>query len=387
MSAITDAEFDRAAALDPSDVLRYLRGRGWVAAENFGRGQLWVLPVPDDDPEPPYEVTVPLARQLRDYPARVADVLETLSAVEARRPGDVLREMTLPSADWQYLRLTPPGPSGTAPLVDLVPALAGLRDLLVSAAATAAAPEPQPVQPAQKPQRVKDYISSVRLDQTRVGSYVIAAHTPLSAPPITQLSLDGPPSGPEPFERLVSRRLYAGVKLAQRAALTAVRDDSLSDFDLFTLHGLSANLCEALVRIGGEEGRGYSFKFDWSPDLPLEGSTPPIELPTRLLPVLAEGAKDLRARLGQRNVYVRGTVVRLHRELPEGPGEVTVSGYVEDERRPRRLRMVLDQEAYSRAAFAHDQGFEVGVKGDLVMRGNAARLEPVSTFTVIHSPE
>ncbi|MEU1785895.1 hypothetical protein ABZ553_08485 [Streptomyces sparsogenes] len=384
MIPISDAEFEQAAELSPSAVRRYLRGRGWVLARDSGRGQLWELRV-DGDAGPPYRVLVPLERRFRDYAGRIIDLLETLSAVETRLPGEVLREMALPSADWQYLRLVPPGPSGTAPLVDLVPAFAGLRELMTAAAASAAAPEPQPVQPAQKPQRVKDFVAGVRVDQTRVGSYVIAAHTPLPAPASGQeefLFDDMAPS--EPFERLVSRRLYAGVVCARRAAELTVANDSLDDFGLYTAAGLSANLCEALVKISGEARSPFSLHFAWSPDIPVEQSTPPVSLAGPLLEALEEGANDLKARMGRRDVVLRGTVVRLRRELPYGPGEVTVYGYLVDEGddRLRRIRMTLDAQQYDRAAAAHRAGDEVIVQGDLLVRGATARLERIAGLTV-----
>lgn len=382
MTAITDVEFEQAAGVAPKAVLRYLRARGWGFARDFGRGQLWELRTADDH-GPPFQVLVPMERQVRDYQSRVADLLETLSAVEGRRPAEILREMSLPSADWQYLTLTPPGPSGTAPLVDLVPALAGLRDLMTAAAAATVATEHQPVQPAQKPQRVKDYVASVRLDQTRVGSYVIAAHTPLSEPPV-QPELPLPDALPqEPFERLVSRRLYTGVVCARRAAEQSVRQDSLVDFEDYAPTGLSANLCEALVKIAGEERQGYKLDFAWSAEFPVEHATPTVSVGRRLLSALEAGAKDLRTRLGRKGVMVRGTVVRLHRESPQRSGEVTIAGCLVGEGdRIRRVRMTLDREAYARAALAHKADHEVIVEGDLMVRGTAARMERVTGFHI-----
>ncbi|MGW7492739.1 hypothetical protein ACWGKA_00225 [Streptomyces luteogriseus] len=394
MTVISEAEFDRAAELTPRHLLRYLRGRGWSAARDYGRGELWVLPAPQDSRRPAYEVLVPLDRRPRDYADRVADLLETLSVAEGRRTADVLREMTLPPADWQFLRLLPPGPSGTAPLVDLVPALTGLKELMTAAAA--AALTPQPVQPAQKPQQVKDFVSSVRLDQTRVGSYVIAAHTPIPEPLTDDPAQDELPFddmhdasriGPtEPFERLVSRRLYAGVVCAQKAAMQSVREDSLVDFAQFAPAGLSANLCEALVRIAGEERRPYELSFDWTADLPMPQETPPIALPSLLLPALEAGAKDLRERLGRRGAVLRGAVVRMRRELGSRWGEVTVQGQIMDEYDPRsrRVRMVLEAHDYDRAAEAHREGHEVVVRGDLAVHGNRTRMESVDRFTVLH---
>lgn len=225
------------------------------------------------------------------------------------------------------------------------------------------------------------------LDQTRVGSYVIAAHTPLSEPPPqAELPFADATARREPFERLVSRRLWAGVWSAQQAAERSVREDTLYDFELYAPAGLSANLCEALVRIAGDEYRPYELNFAWSGELPMEQATPPVRLHKRLLPALEEGAKDLRTRLGQRDVVVHGTVVRLDRSLPYGPGEVTVLGNVEGEehRRPRRYRVTLREQDYSQAAFAHDRGHEVTVRGDLTVSGGHTRLEPVTVFTVRH---
>ncbi|MET9293868.1 hypothetical protein [Streptomyces sp. NPDC003077] len=382
MIVISDVEFDQAATMVPADILRYLRGHGWSAQRDYGRGQIWALPTPPGVSGPPYEVMVPLDRRPRDYANRVADLLETLAVVENRRPGEVLREMTLPPADWQYLRLLPQGPPGTALLVDLVPALVGLRDLMVAAAAAAAgASDPQSVQPAQKSQRVKDFVSTVRLDQTRPGSYVIAAQTPLAGPN-GEVPVDAPAA--EPFARQVSRRLYTGVRCAGQAARESLRRDSLVDFAQYAAEGVSANLCEALVRMAGEERNPYEFSFAWAPELRVNRDTPPLDFPRALLDPLQEGARDLRARLGRRGAFLRGTVVRLNRSRPHGPGEVTVLAAVEGEEhgRLRRYRMVLRQEDYSQAALAHDQGHEITVRGDVAMRGGQARVEPVTGFTV-----
>ena len=166
-------------------------------------------------------------------------------------------------------------------------------------AAAEAAPEPQPVQPAKKPQLVKDHVATVRLDQTRVGSYVVAVHTLLPGIP-SQGYLFDDDSRREPFARRVSRRLYAALVCAREAAETSLRDDAVADLAPYVPGGLSANLCEALVRIGGDEGPGFSLDFTWSSDLPMEHLTERIRLARPQLTALDAGAKDLRARLGSR---------------------------------------------------------------------------------------
>ncbi|MGP2435680.1 hypothetical protein [Streptomyces sp. JW3] len=390
MNVITDAEFEDARTLTPETVRRYLSGKGWRAERELSGAELWER-YAGDAPEPPYEVLVPSERR-RDYPGRIADVLETLAVVEARRPGDILREMRLPPSDWQFLRLAPPGPTGTAPLLDLVSALNGLRELHTAAASSALTP--QAVQPAQKPQAVKDHVTSVRVDQTRVGSYVIAAHTPVvKLPPMWRrqaalFDADSFPGGagarvPEPYAREVSRVLFAGVTCARAAADASLAQDGLTDFAPYAEAGLSANLCEALVKIAGEECRDYSLSFSWFPDLPVAQDSPPVAITRRHVEVLEEGAKDLRERLGrERGAVLVGVVTRLRAE--DGDREATVYGSFEHENyaRTRRVRVLLDPEHVDRATDAWRDGMEVVVEGDLEPRGNGLRMRTVTAFAV-----
>ncbi|MFD9876640.1 hypothetical protein, partial [[Kitasatospora] papulosa] len=370
MSVITDAEFEEASALAPDAVQRYLRGRGWSPARGLVGGELWEL-ASLDEPGPPYEVLVPLGRRFRDYSARVLDILETLTVVEERRPGDILREMQLPSADWQFLRLLPPGPSGTAPLVDVVSALTGLKDLHTAAAASALSSETQQaVQPASKPQAVKDHVAAVRLDQTRVGSYVVTAHTPipvgLPAPRSEQLHIFDTPVAPrptaEPYSRRVSRLLYAGVACARQAADEALAVGSLAGFERFVGAGLSANLCEALIKIAGEERRGFGLGYAWSPELPVEQPSPPVDVDSRHVEALEAGAKDLRERFAREDgAELQGMVTRLRHE--DGWREATIYGSFvhEDSARMRKVRVSLRAEDLDQATLAFRHGAEVRV--------------------------
>ncbi|MFG3033998.1 hypothetical protein ACGFZJ_36540 [Streptomyces sp. NPDC048253] len=399
MKVITDADFQQAAELAPELLRRYLSGKGWRSERGLAGGELWER-TPDSEPGPPYEVLVPLT-QRRDYPGRVVDILETLAVVETRTPADILREMQLPPVDWQFLRLVPPGPSGTAPLLDLVSALTGLKDLHTAAAA--AAVQPQAVQPGQKPQVVKDHVASVRLDQTRVGSYVIAAHTPLPdlrprprqgevpADAAQQASLfeddafpgGGPDLRPsEPFARTVSRMLFAGVTCAYAAAEETLTRDSLDGFGRYIGAGLSANLCEALVRIAGEEQRSFSLAFDWSPEKPVAQDSPPVSLTPLHVRALEAGAKDLRERAArEEGAVLHGVVTRLS---GQDDRQATIYGSLlhEDASRVRSVRVELRPEDVERATAAWLDGFEVAVHGDVEPYGTGVRMRGVRAFVV-----
>ncbi|MEV1026785.1 hypothetical protein [Streptomyces sp. NPDC050264] len=391
MTLITDAEFEDAMALAPEAVRRYLSGAGWRAERDMSGGELWER-APDEQSGPPYEVLVPL-RRCRDYAGRIADILETLAAAEARSPSNILREMRLPPVDWQFLRLMPPGPSGTAPLLDLVSALTGLKELHTAAGSSAI--EPQSVQPGQKPREVKEHVASVRLDQTRVGSYVVAAHTPLRAlsrqdivRQVTLFDADSFSAGGsrpvEPFTRQVSRTLFAGVTCARTAADETLRRGSLTDFASYGGAGLSANLCEAMVRIAGEQRRAFSLSFAWSAEVPMEQASPPVTIAPRHVEALEAGAKDLRERLGREvGAVLHGFVIKLHTDGRDYR-EATIYGSFlhEDVGRSRRVRVSLRPEDVDAATRAWRNGQEIAVTGDTEGRGAGLRMSDVTAFVV-----
>lgn len=400
MTLITDAEFEEAATLAPEVLRRYLSGKGWRAERGLSGGELWERGA-DDASGPPYEVLVPMRRR-RDYVGRVADILETLSVVEARRAGDILREMKLPPADWQFLRLVPPGPSGTAPLLDVVSALSGLKDLHTAAASSALGP--QAVQPGQKPVIVKEHVASVQMDQTRIGSYVLAAHTPLPelvfgrwSGTVVEEDYDRQESlfdddlfpgggtlfhSSEPFGRMVSRMLFAGVTCARAAAEETLTRDSLDGFGRYVRAGLSANLCEALVRIAGEEQRSFSLAFDWASELPMTQASPPVKLTRLHMRALEAGAKELRERAArEEGAVLNGVVTRL---TGQDDRQATIYGSLlhEPASRVRSVRVELRPEDVDKATEAWRKGLEVAVQGDVEPYGTGVRMRGVRAFVI-----
>ncbi|MGW8400746.1 hypothetical protein ACWGLP_29360 [Streptomyces lydicus] len=379
---LTTEDYQRTSALTPSQVEGYLVMRGWSRAHEFGGGRVWQLSAASVA-DPLVEVLVPQDPALRDYLPRLVEVLDALSSVEQRSVQGILREIALPSADWQYIRLDPGTEPGTIPIGNLVPAITGMRDLIVSAGVSASTDTPSAVQPAHKPQQVRELVSRVRADQSQVGSYILRMYVPVPASGTDPTDKSGTPL--LPFERRVTNGLYSGVLSAYYAASASQAAGELVDFVAYTKHGLSANLCEALVRIGGETHEGFEIRFSWSPEQPIGRATPPIALNPPLLEYLEAGAKDLRARLTQLSAVVVGTVVRLDREPNEGSGEATILGLAEGspDARPRKFRLHLGADHYQLAIRAHQNDQMVEVVGDLQQRGSVINLVHIEVFRAL----
>lgn len=384
------------AEASPQAAVAYLVASGWQQYRRLGRGEVWTYTDPID-PTNRYEALVTLDKNVGDYGARIADLIETLSVVEDRSMWAVLTDMTTTGWDTRSIRLYPRTPSGTIPLHEAARAHEAAKELVQAAAVAAASPRPMAIQPAQKPSVARDLVRSSRVGPSGAGSYILTVRTPIvSGNGETRDQLD-PASGEdvrpvesgEPFGRRVSRLLYSAVSNAHEACILAqARSGSIDVFSQYVNRGISSNLLDALAGFSGEDTEGrFEIRFSWGLDSPLEQETPPIAFSAGTGATLSDGAKALRNQVQSADIQMRGVVVKLHREAKHGPGDITLAGYIlgSEPVSFHRVRARLEHEQYSSAASAHEQGREIIIGGSLLARGVRLQLSPVTKLQVLHA--
>lgn len=370
------------ASPSPRSIRLYLRMQGWEREPEPPGSDVWSLPTADGT----YEVIAPSSREARDFTQRVAELLRTLSVAEDRSELEVLRDLATVAFDVQYVHTHSISPPGTAPLRDAAEAFNAAQAML--AASTASLEEPRLVLPSRRSTKTTEIMKKVLAGPTSEGSYVISIWVPVP-PRITtdedQVLFDDPS---EPFEREVTRHLHRSLVAARAAASEALRiDEGLEAFVSRESEGISANLCEALARIAGEEEQGFDVRFAWALDRPIADLQQRVAFSAESIPVLREAARELRARLPEDDVRVRGIVVRLHREGQQGAGEVTISGIVtgDSPEKLRRVAVSLAESDYELAIEAHQNYADVEINGSLVRRGTRTYLNDAHGF-VVRSP-
>lgn len=378
---VTDRE--ALASRSPSELAMYLRARDWVVRDRDRNAVVWVKPAGDDE----FEVLQPLDSGLRDYPSRVGDLLTVVAVAEGRSELEVFADIANVLMDVHSVRAFPAdhGP-GLIGLDDGVQAYESMRNLMVAAACAAGGDQPRAVQPARKPAEVLQFLREVRIGVPSEGGFVLSMHTPVPPRLSQQPSLfdEDVPDGfepVEPFERRVSLKLYDAVRAAHGAANDAlVAADGLDAFTGAVHHGVSANLCEALVGLGGEAGHPFEMTLRLAASRPLHTRKfKPIRFRRDHLPVLGSAARELREMVADEGVLIQGNVVRLHRE-GAGSGEISIAGVIEGEDRLRRVWMILGDGDYTEAMRAHQEMRMVSVRGDLVRRGTRLYLMNPAAF-------
>jgi hypothetical protein len=366
------------SACTPSDVAVYLRAREWRPATRTEIAARWIKIVDGDE----YEVAQPLDSDLRDYAARVRDVVQTLALVEQVSELDILEHIAQVSTDVHLVRIFPSDEApGMIGLDDGVHAYESLRSLVTAAAYSVSAKQPRAVQPARKPAEVLEYLRGVRIGPSAAGSFVLSVHTPV--PP--RLSIGSPePDADEPFERRVSLRVYEAVQAAHEAANAALVDpDGLAAFTDGVARGISANLCEALVGLAGPSGHPVELSLLLASSRPSSRRLAPIRFRRDHFAVLESAARELRARSAEEDAILIGNVVRLYRENNVGTGEVGIAGTVDGDERLRRIWVELAGDDYEAAVRAHTDMRQVSVQGDIVRRGTRSYLAHPARFRIL----
>jgi len=362
----TAEDLQTVGRLSPEVMSRYLVSGGWAPAQRLERATLWTRHEEDGD----FQILLPNDLTVRDYASRVYDLLATISAVEARPIPLILYDLQTSDADTVDFRLLPSGPSGTIPLVNAAEALAGVRELVVASTYATLNDQPMLVQ-GRRPDRAHDFAREVRLGIPRAGSWVIAAHIPVPE----QVA-----DGEVPAARQVSLQMHRAVRACYAASGEALQEFDLELFLRRTGEGVSANVCEALTRLG-RDGVPYDVRFGWAQQLPTTVGSRSFRFTARRIEVLKTAAEQLKIAVPDGRIVVEGVVSRLRRDPGEGGGQATVRGpiatvYGTSE---RPVRVLLPADLYGQAVEAHGRQRPVRITGTAVH----GRIEGVQRFEIV----
>jgi len=375
MKAIV-SDLEALRSLKPLELVQYLRFKGWQQNNDIGsKATLWVRA----DGSATDEIVLPKRRDFADFDLRMAEVLKTLAKTEARSQLDILRDVQTASAD--LVRLRAPARDavdGSLAIDAAVSFVESARDLMLAAAC--AAIDKRSYFATRKAQQATDYLERVRMGQTERGSFVLTILSPV--PPALKseqgaLFLDEPP---EPYERAVTRTLARSLAAVSAAAETAAAQGDMKPFIDAVQWGVSANLCEAIVRISHVSlDEGVDIAIAWSPSRAVGPETPNrIRLQGDAIPLIEEAARLFRETSTIDDFELQGAVIALNR--PEGAaiGRVTVAGFVESQ--ARKVLIDLAEPDYSKAIVAHEQQAIVVCTGELMKQGRSYRLQNPRQF-------
>jgi hypothetical protein len=375
-------------SLKPLEIAMYLRASGWtevqrITSQDLVQALVWQKSLGTDLE---FEIVLPMDRRLRDFAARMYDMLSTLALAESRSQLEIVSDLNLSSYDIVRNRaLAASADEGTILLDDGVRFVQHAKEMMWSAAC--AAVQPRGYYHSRRPQQAVDYMKKVRMGQTERGSYVV---TVLSRVPPALVNPDTNQIDmiEEPFPRQVTATLATALRATHDAARIAASNGDLQAFQEAVPRGVSANLCDAISGMSVEldDSPGLEIGITWSRVRP---STQPLyrklTFGVDTIAVIQEAGRSLRAIAADEEIEYRGFVTKLSRDDATAGGMVAIAGVVEDSM--RRVQVDLPREDYEAAIVAHRHGLPVSVVGELHKTGRAWVLSRPRNFQAVAETE
>ena len=353
---------DRGAlsAVSPAALSAYARAAGWCRYETYGEHS--DVYVGESRPE----IIVPRTERLGDYASVVATLIDTFASVTGQDELSVYR--SLATADRDVVRVRAAGSDNdSVTLNDGVDLIVGARDLVLSAACSLG--EPQPVYRAGANRKTADLLRRMQLGQTDQGSFVVTLLTPVVPPPMPSL-LPDPDDRNAPIERRMTRRLVEAVTAARQATERAAGGDD-GAFEETVASGVSANLCEALVRII-EPFQTLDVSVSWARTRPVVATGTVARFGRADAVLMREAARALRERAPRPEVRLHGFVRLLKHGEAQDDGTIRLATDIDGQR--QSVVAVLEQADYERAVQAHRDRAPVVLAGDLERTGQRWKL-------------
>lgn len=345
----------RTTDVDPRVLTALLHRHGWRRRGGAtGRYSRWTPPAPGTTPT---SLLVPDSHTFPDSDDLLAEALAALARSSNPTARAILTGLTVPSDEVRWTRDTTPQP----PTTDATPwttqdhLRTAARQVFLAAALAVHGP--------------------ARHHGARHRS-----HARVLLDPVLVATAPGPGHGLTAFVpvhpgRPLTERLHHALH-ATRDAVDYQRATGRPDaFDTAVAAGVSHELAEALVTlVHGTEGATITLAWAPAAGAPTGCATrpEPVEFTPGDLPALRQAAARYLREEPPVTAHVTGTVVRLRRSAPSGPGRVRLRVLTGAD--VPHVRVTLDEEAYRTAVHAHLAGLPIRVSGRLESQGGFRRL-------------
>lgn len=368
-------DMDALTAISPASLAAYARVMGWEKTEPYGaHSDVYSA---NDLPE----IILPRTQNLGDYATVVSQLIGIFSSVANYDEISVYRDLT--TADRDVVRVRAHGNYDGNIAVNIgVDMLSGARDMLLAAACSL--DDPQPLYRSGANKDAREYVNRIQLGQTEQGSFIISLLTPVVSPFTLQqpalFDYEGETAHyQEPIERRMTIHLAETLEAVRAATERTVIGES-NAFSEAVRQGVSANLCEALVKlIDPFPALDVSVSWAWTRSINKQRSS--VRFASSDVPILRDAAQSFRNSTPRLDERLFGYVQRLKRDERETEGTITLRAPID--RNTYSVTAVLNQRDYQQAIRAHESKSLVIVEGDLERVNNRWHLTNAKIASVV----
>ena len=321
------------------------------------------------------EVILPLS-YVKDYWQRMRDALASIASFEERSSHHVLNEVKRLFSNVITIRVVHDDTNdGTIPINDGVLLIAKAKDLLSAAARSLYAKRKQFTRGA--PKEAKEYLETLLLGQTEVGSYVVNVIAPVHT-----VAVEPEMVTTIPLAQAITSNLVTGLSALEKATATYEEKGDLGAFDEAVLAGASSNMCDALLGFSGEKhNRTFEITVLAAPSPLFETKPAKFVFDGKHVEVLEKATGYYKGDYILPERRLTGYITKLSRPKDETSGTITIDSIVGDVE--RKVQVELTGDDYHQAVVAHDNSKMVRVEGDVHIKSKSAQLLNPKNFGVI----
>jgi flagellar biosynthesis regulator FlaF len=367
-------------SLSESQIRHYLEASGWL--EDGSIGDLATIWHRTEDGQYDAEVILPRQAKARDYKERVIDLLISIAEFENHLPSEIATAIINVSVDIVYIRVIHDDvESGTIPLDDGILLNEKARDLMTSAVLSAISKRKH--FSGARPMEATEYLQTLRLGQTQVGSYVVNIIAPL---PPKVLEQESSSIDTTSFTRMVTVNLATSLDALQNA-INEFDDEDFSIFDEAVSKGVSANMCDALLGLSGDnKTRSFSISIAASTIEPSRlDSSNHYDFTPEGVAIMEKVSEHFKDNYVLENCTLLGEVTKLDRPSDAENGYVTIATTLRGV--AKNVVFELVQSDYCEAIHAHEGKLHVECKGDIHVSPRTTRLLNPTEFRVLRDGE
>lgn len=321
------------------------------------------------------EIILPFS-YIKDYRQRMRDALKSIASFEGRAVHEVVNDVKRISANVIAIRVVHADTNnGTIPINDGVLLIAKAKDLFSAAARSLYAKRRQFTRGA--PNEAKEYLETLLLGQTEVGSYVVNLIAPVQAVTDVPEMVNAIPLG-----QAITSNLVSGLRALEKATATYEEKGDLRAFDEAVLAGASSNMCDALLGFSGEKrNRIFEITVTTAPSPLLQAKSAKFVFDGKHVEVLEKATGYYKGNYILTERRLTGYITRLFRPKDETSGTITIDSILGDVE--RKVQVELAGDDYHQAVVAHDNSKMVRVEGDVHIKSKSAQLLNPKNFGVI----
>ncbi len=366
----------RLADVRPAELVAYLEASGWLREP--GRSTLTSLWHRPEEQLFHAEVLVPMSTELKDFDDQLINALESISKFESRSLAEVFERTSTYFSDLYSIRVVHDDTAeGTIPLNDGIMLNLRARDLIAASAMSAR--HKQRHFDGKRTLEAREFLDTLRLGQTKLGSYVVNVLAPVIPLISPQQELEA-----TSLTRIVTSTLQSGLS-ALRFALDAFSVTQNPEvFEHGVADGVSANLCDALIGLSGSE-RKREFEITIRTALSEAASEAPMvfHFGPAAVADIAFASAYYKEDYVIRDVTIQGHVKRLDRPAGEVNGTVTIDATIRGA--DKHVAVELGPENYLEAVTAHKDLVIVECHGDIHIKARTAKMLNPTGFKVFRS--